>query len=340
MYQYASLVHWMQNPQKTIIPASVDIDLTNICNQDCFYCNTADFRRNFPVQKKHTEYLDLLDRMAGWRAHSPNSIGTLHTVTYAGAGEPTLLKGFEEVVEHSIDLGFLTSMTTNGTYLDRLVDTVSAEKLQKMGWIGVDVDAGSPDLYEQIRRTIPKESIFERVQDNVRALVDVGVNVDLKVLLCEYNTGTDALHDIFAMAKRLGVRQIYFRPVALNGTVYDIEPLISQLEQLSIDYQVKIMYNRSKFMPRNYNRCHQMFQYPIFCADGKIYVCCENTGNPQFAIGSWDDTDFRDVWLGKQHQQVYNSVNTNLCKPCGPNKHNIKIQDILNDPSLKETLYY
>ena len=52
MYHHAELVHWIQNQStKKILPAQVDIDLTNICNQDCYYCNSAEFRKLQPVQK-------------------------------------------------------------------------------------------------------------------------------------------------------------------------------------------------------------------------------------------------------------------------------------------------
>lgn len=62
MYQHAQVVHWMNNPSKVIIPGSMEIDLTNICNQDCYYCNTAEYRKQFPIQKDYKEYLSLLDR--------------------------------------------------------------------------------------------------------------------------------------------------------------------------------------------------------------------------------------------------------------------------------------
>ena len=151
MYQYAELVHWMNNKDsKKILPAQVDIDLTNVCNQDCYYCNSADFRKERPVQKKYTEYIALLDKLATWRSHSPNSFGTTHTITYPGGGEPTVLTGYEHVIEHTIDHGFLTSITTNGSNLDKLLDSIVVEKLQKIAWIGIDIDAGTEDLYEQI----------------------------------------------------------------------------------------------------------------------------------------------------------------------------------------------
>ena len=340
MYQYAELVHWMKNPNKTIIPASVDIDLTNICDQDCYYCNSAEFRREHPVQKVYVDYINLLDKLSTWRSHSPDSYGSLHTITYPGGGEPTLLKGYETVIEHTIDLGFLTSITTNGSRLNKLIEKVDHVKLKKIGWIGVDVDAGTQDLYEKIRRSIPKNSLFPKVIENIKNLVDIGVNVDLKILIGKHNNDLTALNDIFVLAKKLKVRQVYFRPVSFDGTFFPMEPLIPTLQQLSEKFQVKIIYNIDKFLPRQYTKCHQMFQFPVFCADGKIYTCCENKGNPRFAIGDWNIDDFRDIWLKQRHLEVYNNINTKLCAPCRPNIHNNRTQEILNNPALIENLYY
>ena len=172
MYQYAELVHWMQNRDSMkILPAQVDIDLTNVCNQDCYYCNSAEFRKQKPVQKKYTEYIELLDKLGSWRQHTARSYGTTHTVTYPGGGEPTVLTGYEHVIEHTIDLGFLTSITTNGSNLDKLLDSVAVEKLRKIAWIGIDIDAGTQDLYESIRRSLTAKSLFPKVIDNATELI-------------------------------------------------------------------------------------------------------------------------------------------------------------------------
>ena len=202
MYQYAELVHWMQNKDTMkLLPAQVDIDLTNVCNQDCYYCNSATFRKEQPVQKKYSEYISLLDKLAGWRAHTPRSYGTTHTITYPGGGEPTVLTGYEHVIEHTIDLGFLTSITTNGSNLDRLLDSIAVEKLRKIAWIGIDIDAGTQDLYEQIRRSLTAKSLFDRVVTNAQALIEAGVNVDFKCLLNPLNDNYQALDDLFALVK-------------------------------------------------------------------------------------------------------------------------------------------
>jgi hypothetical protein len=339
MYQYAELVHWMKNPTKAFIPASADIDLTNICDQDCYYCNSAEFRKEHPTQKTANDYIGLLDKLAGWRAYKPNSYGTLHTITFTGGGEPTLFKGYERVIEHSIDLGFLTSLTTNASRIDKLVKNIHHDKIRKMSWIGIDIDAGSRELYEQIRKS-KSSDMFDRVMKNINLLTDIGANVDIKILLGEYNTNDTALHDIFKMAQSLSVRQIYFRPVLSNGISFPIRDYVAKLEQLGQEYQVKTMFNTRKDVPRIYNRCHQMMQFPMFCVDGKIYVCCENKGNARFDIGSWDQGDFRDIWMGPAHMDLYNSINTKLCPPCRSHHHNNAIQEIINDTSKLESLHY
>lgn len=341
MYRYAEIVHWMHNKEThAIIPQQVDIDLTNICNQDCFYCNSAEHRIAAPVQKHYTEYIQLLDRLAAWREHTPKSFGSLHTITYPGGGEPTLLPGYENVIEHTIDLGFLTSLTTNGSQLEALINNVSTDKIRKMAWIGIDVDAGTEELYEVIRRSIPKKSLFGRVMSNAKELVNIGVKVDFKILVNSYNCSYEAFEQIFKKSQEIKIRLLYFRPAIINGQAYPWgEKEWNQINELSKKYDVNVKINNSKVEKRNYNRCHQMFQFPVFCADGHIYTCCDNKGNSQFSIGRWDDGDFRDLWLNQRHFKIYETTNTNLCPPCRPNCHNIAIQKIINNNSLLENLY-
>ena len=341
MYQYAELVHWMQNQDvMKILPGEVDIDLTNVCNQDCFYCNSAEFRQERPVQKKYGEYIALLDKLANWRSHTPRSYGTLHTITYPGGGEPTILPGYEKVIEHTIDLGFLTGLTTNGSKLDIMLDKVPVHKLQKMGWIGIDIDAGTEELYEKIRRSLTKKSLFPKVIENAKNLVRAKVNVDLKALLNEYNDTPEAIEDIVKLTADVGARMILFRPTIMNGKAYQISPQTQAIiADLGIKYKVQARVNMDKYLPRTYKKCHQMFQFPVFCADGQIYVCCENKGNPAFSIGHWDTGDFRDLWCEGRHKEVYEKTRVEFCQPCRPNLNNRRIQQIIDNPQEILVLY-
>ena len=341
MYHAAELVHWMHNREsKILLPAQVDIDLTNICNQDCYYCNSAEHRRAAPVQKKYTEYIALLDKLASWRTHSPNSFGTTHTITYPGGGEPTVLRGFEHVIEHTIDHGFLTSITTNGSRLDRLLASVPIEKLRKIAWIGIDIDAGTQELYEQIRRSKTNKSMFSKVKYNAIELIKAGANVDFKCLINPYNDNQQAINDLFNFVKEVRGRMLYFRPVIYNNKAHDITSEIKHwIQQASDRTGIPFWVNTTKTQPRKYKKCHQMYHFPVFCAEGYVYVCCDNKGNTQFALCRWDQGDFRDLWLQAEHHVIYNRTNVSLCKPCRPNPTNNMIQEIIDDPKKLESLY-
>ena len=340
MYNEAELVHWMKNQDKILIPAQCDIDLTNICNQDCYYCNSASHRAAFPVQKDYNEYIKLLDKISGWRAHSPDSYGTTHTITYPGGGEPTVLTGYEHVIEHTIDLGFLTSLTTNGTKLHKLLNSVSVTKLKKMAWIGVDIDAGSEGLYEEIRHSLGGASWFSEVKKNIKLATNMGINVDLKCLVNPYNDNLQAVDDLFYYAQIVGARSLHIRPVIYNNQTHFItDEYFTWCAQASKKYGVEYKINTSKSDPRKYYKCHQMYHFPVFCADGHIYVCCDNKGVPEFSLCKWDENDFRDTWMNQRHHDIYNSVMVQTCKPCRPNSTNNRIQQIIDQPELIEVLY-
>ena len=244
------------------------------------------------------------------------------------------------MIEHTIDLGFLASITTNGSNLDKLLDSIVVEKLRKIAWIGIDIDAGTEPLYEKIRRSLTAKSLFNRVVENAKNLIEVGTNVDFKCLINPFNDNLEAMSDLFALVKQIGGRGIYFRPVIVNNRAHDItEQTIMMLQQLSEQFQLPHWINTNKTLPRNYKKCHQMFHFPVFCANGKIYICCEGKGNPKFELTSWDSDDFRDQWLNQRHHEIYNSTRVEFCQPCRPNINNIQIQNILNNPKQIESLY-
>ena len=341
IYNSAEIVHWMKNKNThSILPAHADIDLTNICNQNCYYCNSADFRSKVPAQRKYTDYIKLLDQLADWRAHTPKSFGTLHSLSYPGGGEPTMLPNYEKVLEHTIDSGFLCSLTTNGSKLHSLIENVKPEKICNIAWIGIDIDAGNSATYETIRNSLTKNSQFDKVIKNATELVKIGAKLDFKVLLCEKNSSKQELDSIFETTKKVNARMVYFRPVILDQKVFNItQEIIDDIEEISNKYSVKYKINITKTLERTYCKCHQMFQFPVFCADGLVYLCCENRGNSNFCLGSWAEKDIRDLWLNERHFEIYNTINTKKCQPCRPNFSNIQIQKVIDNPDLLEKLY-
>jgi len=339
-YRDASLAHWMLcTPKKVYIPSQCDIDLTNKCNQACYYCISEEFRKEHPVTPKYKEFEELLKKLYTWREHSPLSTGTMQSIAFSGGGEPTLLKGYEKLIEQSIDYGFFTSLTTNGVLLDKLL-SIDDNKLRKMNWIGVDIDAGNPITYEKIRRSKTKDA-FSKVMLNVQTARNMGLPVDFKILLGEYNSTNKELHDIFSIAQIVNIRMIYFRPVILANQSHHITAgMMKHMSFLGEKFSVKFKVNTTKTAERSYSICHQMFNFPSFCADGNIYACCDHKGYDNFKIGEWNNSsDFREDWLNNNHRAVYNNINTAFCPPCRSNTSNNNTQACLDDPTLLSCLH-
>lgn len=309
----------------TLLPWQVDIDLTNLCNQDCYYCNSADFRAASPKTGLTVQdYLTLIDRLATWHQQAKTT-GTIANVIFSGGGEPTLFKGYEKIVAAAIDAGFYVAMNTNGVHLDRLL-SIGSPRLSKMAYLGLDIDAGNLATYEQIRRTKSKHSIFDRVRAAAARLVEHGAPLDVKVLLLPENTSTDELDSIFRYAADVRARSIHFRPGVVNGVAYPVTPLLeTTIANLSAAYSVNAAVHTERHEKRNYKRCHQMFLFPSFCADGNLYLCCEYKGQEAFKLCSWVD-DFRTEWCSPKHREIYNRVNVVFCKPCRPNATNNKLE--------------
>ena len=334
MDQYQLVSRWLQGfiPGK-ILPWQIDLDTTNICNQACFYCNTEQFRNDMPVYQSVEQYLKLIDRLHTWRQRDPNIIGTLSNVIFTGGGEPTLLPGYETLLEDVIDKGYVAAMNTNGTRLHKVLD-ISTDKLKRMAYLGLDIDSGILETYESIRKSKMSESPFDRVKETAKELCSKGVPLDIKILLMEQNTSEIELDSIFQYAKDVGARLVHLRPMVLNGHSYVLTEHVADLiKTISYKYGIKADFALGRYEERQYKRCHQFFLFPSFCADGNIYLCCEYKGREDTKLGSWLDDDFRDLWCSDRHKEIYNNFLTSFCKPCRPNTTNNRIQHSLVDYS-------
>lgn len=332
MDQYQLIARWLQGTYKgKILPWQVDIDTTNICNQACYYCNSELFRTRNPVYQSAQSYIKLISDLSNWRLNDPAVFGSVSNVIFSGGGEPTLLPDYEQIIEHSIDHGFAVAINSNGTKLHKLL-SLSKDKLSRMAYIGLDIDSADPVTYEKIRRS-KFSSPFEQIKQTAIELVAHGAPIDVKVLLLPENSTTEEIEKIFKFAKEVGARLIHFRPAILQNYPHHIT-IDNELDIKKFSRQYRVHYNLmlGRLEKRQYNVCHQMFLFPSFCADGKIYLCCEQKGNKELCLGSWVTDDWRNLWCNELHREIYNNYKLNQCKPCRPNIVNNQIQEALNNP--------
>jgi len=119
---------------KTRCPVTVELDLTNACNNKCPKCpghrpDNAYIARDFVV--------DIIDQL--------HAVG-VKGIVLSGGGEPIIHRDFIDIVKHikssRIDAGLVTS--GQRTFLDEQMEDL----VKSLVWLRISLDAGSPEVYK------------------------------------------------------------------------------------------------------------------------------------------------------------------------------------------------
>ena len=167
---------------------SVMLELTYSCNLDCFYCYNdvnATGRR-----MELEDYLRLL--------HEAQELGMMN-LTLSG-GEPLASPIFFDLGRAANDMGLVVRVKTNGHSLD------SATALR----IKSEIDPFNLDLSlhgsngESHDRQTRVPGSFERLMQNLRAIRDVGLRLQLNAVLTSWNE--NEFEGMYRLADDLGLR--------------------------------------------------------------------------------------------------------------------------------------
>ncbi len=143
-------------------PIQCSLYVTDRCNLDCAYCTEYDNTRPHPK----TEDLKLWMRKI-------RSLGTMRLALVGG--EPLLHPDIVELVRYARELGFTTSLTTNGFLLSpelvRALDQAGLQTLQ----ISVDRMTPSPVTRKSFKTILPR----------LEPLAKSSINVHITGVLCE-----------------------------------------------------------------------------------------------------------------------------------------------------------
>src|SRR5580765_1832854 len=129
-------------------PLQCSLYVTDRCNLDCTYCTEYDNSRPHPS----------LDDLKKW-IRKIRDLGTMRIALVGG--EPLMHPNIVEIVRYCRDLGFATSLTTNGFLLTRkLVAQLEDAGLQVMQ-ISVDRMTPSPITKKSFKTILPKLDYFK-----------------------------------------------------------------------------------------------------------------------------------------------------------------------------------
>ena len=262
---------------------SIEIDLTNKCSKNCYYCNSSHVK-NVKDIAKDTNYIRLINSI-------PKEV---KTITFAGGGEPLEKISAPLIIHYALWKGFKVGLITTGNKLNTLhIHVNPADKY--LSWVGVDVDSGNPIDYKKMGKGKLFLELINSLKTEIKKLNEKGVVTTFKYLVNDYNNSIEKVEEAIKLAKKLNFQEFFMRVAFFKNKLLNLK--INQQQVIDICIEQNIKYNISFFKQKEYIKllskkeyqdfCYAPLLNPLFAADGKIYWCCEQRGNEEYVIGNW-----------------------------------------------------
>lgn len=143
-------------------PPCVQIEPTSVCNYRCKFC----FQTNDLFSGKDSAHMGSMD-LDNFKYIIDSIEGKTQIVSLASRGEPTLNKSFSDMIDYCRDKFLSLKVNTNASMLNEEICHALLQGSQKT--IVFSIDAGSKDLYEEIR----VNGKFERIINGLSLFKDI-----------------------------------------------------------------------------------------------------------------------------------------------------------------------
>jgi radical SAM protein with 4Fe4S-binding SPASM domain len=281
------------------VPAGINITLTFKCNFNCSYCyqdllQTGD--RRWDLGK----CLDLVDEAADWG------------VVYLGltGGEPTIFKGWLELIERGLARGMIPTMTSNGTVIGSDPDIARRLAAAGMEEITISFDAPTEELHDQVTRS---RGQFPKVVNAVRYLADAGLRVVIKSVLTPATQ--DSVEGLIDLLVPLGVHEIgisYMESGAIksganasrNVSYDELKVVREKVQRKREQYASACTIHPPKDASKKWNSeewypCGGINMGMSIFPSGDVTVCDKMHKVKDFTYGNVFDNGLRAIWDGE-----------------------------------------
>ncbi|MBC2581833.1 putative heme d1 biosynthesis radical SAM protein NirJ1 [Clostridium sp. DJ247] len=172
---------------------------TRTCNLKCMHCYADSDSKTYQEELSTEEAKDFIKDLGEFR---------IPVILFSG-GEPLMRKDIFSLIEHSNTYNIRSTISTNGTLLDKEV----CETLNKLnvGYVGVSLD-GIGSRHDEFRKT---KGAFEKAIKGIRNCLEVRQKVGLRFTINRYNY--DQLGDIFKLIKEEKIPRVCFYHLVYSG---------------------------------------------------------------------------------------------------------------------------
>jgi len=306
---------------KTGIPLYVVFDVTNKCNLKCIHCYSSKYDKEL-TKNDLFHIIDMLYR---------NGAGIIDF----GGGEPLLRDDIFEILSYSKKIGLYTSISTNGTLLDK--DCVKRLKSINIDHVCISLDGANSETHDHIRN---KKGTFEKAIIGIKNCLNAGINTQISTVIMKNNIDElDEIHKLLTSLKVDGWYVYDFIPAGRGEKLqYEVidskkrQQLLNRLQQLAISgnmlikpYPYSITVNsaseKDSYFYKKYGKLTEMFKGCLtarwmchISSNGDLHPCHLL---PQ-KLGNLKQENFDEIWFDKNNLLLNELRNRSLLKgKCG-----------------------
>lgn len=316
IYQHMDRVQeWLDTGHSR--PVTMELDLTNLCNQKCPHCFGYYPERD--QARMHLEQAQGIIRQI-------QELG-VRGLTFTGGGDPLVSPICIPCVEYAKEVGLDVGFITNA---QALKEEWAGILLKNCQWLRVSVDAATPKIFRLTHGM--DEKSFRKVLDHVRLLVRLKKEMSSACTLgIGFLTSNQTAEDIYPFAvlgKELGVDYAQYRPLLRRHGEPEIDysdgAILAEMRRASglSGEGYRVVHSEHKYeliqrgkLERDYKKCHGQHFAAVVSADKKMYVCCHMRGVEKYCIGDLSKESLDQIWFSEKRQKIADSVDFRDCPP-------------------------
>lgn len=330
---------------EVVAPISVELDLSNTCPHDCPFCSfgtsqSKGYRQQNWVQFPTPRIFTLITELAE---------AGVKSITVTGGGEPLVHRQAEQIFRHLNASGMQWGLVTNGFLLrDAIADAVA----EGATFVRVSLDAGCARTHA-FTHGLPKgQEQFDQILENLRALRQkAGARLTIGASFCVMDQNFKELYRAAKLVKDLGGNYLEVRPTyptdwrgdGWSDGLHFIDEARTELEhaRLHLDapptFRVIGMIERFDALTvpeKRYDKCRIGGLMTVIGAEGSIWHCCVQRGQPFFRMSDVLSKGFTQAWADAQARNISDEIDVTKCPRCRYDGFNELLQQAFIDDRM------
>lgn len=278
------LADFHKRARNLLVPISVTIELTKLCNLKCIHC--YNFNRSGKLNyEPHAELTkkELISLLRELRAR-----GTLQ-VCFTG-GEPLLHPHFFNLMDEARRLNFSVSVLTNAT----LITKEAAKKLKKypnLSCVSISLYGSRKNIHDRITKVTGS---FVATMNAIKYLQDEGVPIKLKLTILTLNFPD--IENMITLAKRMGVKHTITGEITArydgskDSLLYRVPPI--KLKKIYENTLKDVMCTKRSGLFEDF-KCNCALSKCAISSNGDVYPCIA----VPWSAGNIRNQPFIDIWF-------------------------------------------